>query len=378
MIAELAWAAVGVFVVFNVVALSVLVLVLLERKFLGRLQQRFGPMRVGPHGLLQTVADALKLLLKEDFIPARADRLLFQIAPFLVIVPLFLPFVTIPFAPDLVVRSLEYGLLYVVAMPVVSALGFFLAGWASDNKYALLGAVRYAAVLVSYELPMLIGVIGVVMVTGTLNLVEIVEQQAAWPLLFAQLPAFLLFLIGGMTEGNRTPFDIAIAESEIVGGPFVEYSGMRWSLFYLAEYAGIFATAALTTLLFLGGWHGPLLPPVAWFLIKTVAIILVIFWMRGTMPRLRIDQLMSLAWKGLIPLAFLNVVVTGVAVLMGGRGPGSPLVILGSLATTVVAFVAFSVALRPQGRSNVWVGNAAGPRDDLANRPPAASHYSIS
>ncbi|MCS6802409.1 MAG: NADH-quinone oxidoreductase subunit NuoH [Chloroflexota bacterium] len=377
MIGEVVRAAIGVFVVFNVVAISVLVLVLLERKFLGRLQQRFGPTRVGPHGILQTVADALKLLLKEDFTPARADRLLFQAAPFLVIVPIFLPFVAIPFAPGLVVRSLEFGLLYVVAMPVVSALGFFLAGWASDNKYALIGAVRYAAVLVSYELPMLIGVIGVVMVTGTLNLVEIVEQQAAWPLLFAQLPAFLLFLIGGMTEGNRTPFDIAIAESEVVGGPFVEYSGMRWSIFYLAEYASIFATAALTTLLFLGGWHGPLLPPLAWFLIKTSAVVIIIFWMRGTMPRLRIDQLMSLAWKGLIPVAFLNLVVTGVAVLVGGPGPGSPLVILGGLATTAVALAAFTAALRPQRRSDVRLGTAAWPRDDLANRPPAARHYSI-
>jgi len=375
--AEALEAAIGVFVVFNVVALSVLVLVLLERKFLGRLQQRFGPMRVGPHGILQTAADAVKLLLKEDFTPATADRLLFRLAPFVVIIPIFLPFVTIPFARDLVVRNLDYGLLYVVAVPVLSALGFFLAGWASDNKYALLGAVRYAAVLVSYELPMLIGVIGVVMVTGTLDLVAIVEQQAVWPLLFAQLPAFFLFVIGGMAEGNRTPFDISIAESEIVGGPFVEYSGMRWSLFFLAEYAGVFATAALTTLLSLGGWHGPLLPPVAWFLIKTSAIIIVIFWLRGTMPRLRIDQLMNLAWKGLLPIAFLNLVVTGAAVLVGGPGPGSPLVILGGLATTAVSLAALSVALRPQRRSDVRLGTGARLGDDLANRPPAAGHYSV-
>ena len=377
MIAELTGAAIGVFVVFNVVALSVLVLVLLERKFLARLQQRFGPMRVGPHGILQTAADALKLLLKEDFTPATADRWLFQLAPLFVIIPIFLPFVTIPFARDLVVRNLELGVLYVLAVPVLSALGFFLAGWASDNKYALLGAVRYAAVLVSYELPMLIGVIGVVMVTGTLDLVAIVEQQAVWPLVFAQLPAFLLFLVGGLAEGNRTPFDIAIAESEIVGGPFVEYSGMRWSLFYLAEYASIFATAALTTLLFLGGWNGPVLPPVVWFLIKTYAVIIVIFWLRGTMPRLRIDQLMNLAWKGLIPFAFLNLLVTGVAVLAGGPGPGSPLVILGGLGTTAVSLAALTLALRSQRRSDVRVGTSARFGDDLANRPPAAGHYSV-
>ncbi|MFN8534617.1 MAG: NADH-quinone oxidoreductase subunit NuoH [Dehalococcoidia bacterium] len=377
MIEQLLWATVGVAIVFNVVALSVLVLVLLERKFLGRLQQRFGPMQVGPHGVLQTAADAVKLLLKEDFTPANADRLLFQLAPFLVIVPIFLPFVTIPFTRDLVVRNLDLGLLYLVAVPVVSALGFFLAGWASDNKYALLGAVRYVAVLVSYELPMLVGVIGVAMATGTLNLVEIVEQQRYWPLLFAQLPAFLLFLIGGMAEGNRTPFDISIAESEIVGGPFVEYSGMRWSLFFLAEYAGVFSTAAITALLFLGGWNGPLLPPIVWFFVKTYAVIIVIFWMRGTMPRLRIDQLMSLAWKGLIPISFLNLLVTGVAVLAGGPGPGSPLVILGGLGTTAVSIAALTIALRPRRNIDVRIGNAARSGDYLPDRAAPAGHHSV-
>jgi NADH-quinone oxidoreductase subunit H len=375
-VTELAWAVAGVFIVFNVVALSVLVLVLLERKFLGRIQQRYGPMRVGPHGVLQTLADAVKLFLKEDFTPASADRLLFQLAPFLVIVPIFLPFVTIPFANDLVVRNLDLGLLYLMAVPVVSALGFFLAGWASDNKYALLGAVRYAAVLVSYELPMLVGVITVAMVTGTLNLVEIVQQQASSPLLFALLPAFLLFLVGGMAEGNRTPFDISIAESEIVGGPFVEYSGMRWSLFFLAEYAGVFSTAAVTALLFLGGWNGPLLPPIVWFFVKTYAVIIVIFWMRGTMPRLRVDQLMNLAWKGLIPISFLSLLVTGVAVLVGGPGPGQPLTISGGILTAIISIAALTIALRPR-REHVRLGNAARADDNVSHLAAAAGHHPI-
>jgi NADH-quinone oxidoreductase subunit H len=367
----------AVFLVFNVVALAVLVLVLLERKLLGRLQQRFGPMRVGPHGLLQTVADALKLLLKEDLTPATADRLLFQLAPFLVIVPIFLPFVTLPFTRELVVRNLELGVLYLLAVPLLSALGYFLAGWASDNKYALLGAVRYVAVLVSYELPMLIGVLGVVMVTGTLNLVEIVEQQRVWPLLFAQLPAFLLFLIGGMAEGNRTPFDIAIAESEIVGGPFVEYSGMRWSLFFLAEYAAIFSTALATTLLFLGGWHGPLLPPLAWVLIKTAAVVMLIFWFRGTFPRLRIDQLMTLAWLVLVPFAFLNLIVTGIAVLLGGPGPGSPLAILGGLLTSALALAVVNRFWNAGRNAHVRFGPTPRVGDHLPELAAPARHHPV-
>ncbi len=364
---QIAWAAVGVFIMFNAVAISVLVQVLLERKFLGHIQQRYGPMQAGPHGVLQTIADAVKLLLKEDFVPATADKLLFRIAPFLVIIPIFLPFVVIPFTRDLVIRNMDLGLVYLVAVPTASAIGFFLAGWSSDNKYALLGAVRYAAVLVSYELPLIVGIIAVAMVTGTLNLVEIVEQQAAWPLLFAQLPAFLLFIVGGMAEGNRTPFDISIAESEIVGGPFVEYSGMRWSIFFLAEYAGVFSTSALTALLFLGGWNGPLLPPIVWFFIKTFAVIIVIFWMRGTMPRLRIDQLMNFAWKALIPIAFVNLLVTGFTVLLGGTGAGAPLNIIGGLATTLASVIALTVALRPRRMADVRLGISAGLGNDVRN-----------
>lgn len=312
---------------------TVLVLTWLERKILARIQMRMGPMRTAPfqmHGVLQAPADAVKLLVKEDLTPAAADRWVYQMAPYLVFVPGFLVLVSLPFTRELLIRNLDLGLFYIVAISPLSIIGLILAGWGSGNKYALLGGVRSAAQLVSYEIPLLLSVLGVVMLTGSLNLGVIVEGQRALPFLFLQPLGFLLFLTAGLAELNRSPFDIPTAESELVGGPFIEYSGMRWGIFYLAEYGNIFIISALSTVLYLGGWIWPYLPPAewlggwgerlvaaGWFLIKSYAVILIIFWLRGTLPRLRVDQLMTFSWKFLLPLAFLNVLLTAIYLIYG-------------------------------------------------------------
>lgn len=311
---DILYVLIGLFALFNGLMGTTLVLVWLERKFLGRLQGRVGPTRVGPFGLLQPVADAIKLLLKEDVSPGPSARALFFAAPLLVFVPSFMVWLTIPFARDLVIRDLELGLFFFTAFSVVSIVGLVLAGWASASKYAVLGGFRSAAQLVSYEIPIIMVVVAVAILARSLNFVEIVDAQHTLPYA-ALLPlGFVVFLVAGMAEVGRTPFDIYFAESEVVGGPFVEYSGAHWAVFFLAEYINTFVVAVLTALLFLGGWRWPFgdLPAVAavaLLMFKTYAVVLVIFWVRATYPRLRIDQLMSVAWKFLIPLSFAAVVV---------------------------------------------------------------------
>ena len=303
----------------------VLSLTWLERKVLGRLQRRLGPTRTGPMGLLQPVADAVKLVLKEDIIPSSADRAVFWVAPLIVLVPSFMIWVTIPASENLVMRNLDMGLFYIIAFSVVTILGLVLAGWASFNKYGTLGGLRSAAQLVSYEVPVIMAVIAVAMLAQSLDLRVIAISQVPLtdtdivksnpidiPFAVLQPLGLVIFLIAGLAEVGRTPFDIYFAESEIVGGPFVEYSGAHWSVFFLAEYMNTFFIAALVTLLFLGGWYGPGLPGWIWFLIKTYFVILVIFWIRGTFPRLRIDQLMAFAWQVVVPLSFANIVITGI------------------------------------------------------------------
>ena len=326
----------GLLILFTALSIVVLSLTWLERKFLGRLQRRLGPTRTGPMGLLQPVADALKLILKEDLIPSSADRPIFWVAPLIVLVPSFMLWVTIPAAENLVLRNLDMGLFYIIAFSVVTILGLVLAGWGSANKYGALGGLRAAAQLVSYEIPLIMVVIAVAMLAQSLNLIHIANFQlpgiqtsapaeiAAVESQFTNLPfavlqplGLVIFLIAGLAEVGRTPFDIYFAESEIVGGPFVEYSGAHWSVFFLAEYMNTFLIAALTALLFLGGWHGPGLPGVVWFLLKTYFIIMAIFWVRGTFPRLRIDQLMAFAWQVVVPLSFLNIVITGIYMFYG-------------------------------------------------------------
>ncbi len=300
-------------------ALSVVVisLVLLERKYLGRLQMRMGPMRVGPHGVLQPVADVVKLMGKEDIMPSWVDRWVYYIAPLVLFVPSFVIWVTIPSSPTLVLRDLELGLLYVIAFSVVSIVGLIMAGWGSANKYGVLGGLRSVAQLISYEIPIIAVALTVALLAGSLNLVEIVEKQSPVPFAVLQPLGLFLFLMAGLAEVGRTPFDIYHAESEIMGGPFVEYSGAHWAIFYLAEYINTFLLAALIVVLFLGGWSGPFLPPVLWFLLKTYAIVLLFFWFRGTFPRLRIDQLMSLAWKVLVPLSFFNLMLAAASRFYG-------------------------------------------------------------
>ncbi len=301
------------------ISVAVLVMTYAERKALARIQQRIGPMRTGPFGILQPIADALKLLSKEDLLPGRSDKVSFWLAPMVVFVPAFMLWVTVPFTRDLVIRNLELGAFYFIAVSGVSVTGLLMAGWASFNKYAMLGAARSAAQLISYELPLIVSVISVVMIAGTTDLTGIVLAQTGTWFIVLQPVAFTLFLLAGLAEVGRTPFDIPVAESELMGGPLIEYSGIRWSMFFFAEYANTLAIAVLATLLFLGGWRGPApssgwtedLVHALWMLVKVVGVTFVIFWIRASIPRLRIDQLMALAWKLLLPLAFANIVLTG-------------------------------------------------------------------
>jgi len=309
------WMALMAAIVTAFILLTVLILVWLERKISGDIQSRVGPNRTGGRfGLLQTVADALKLLMKEDLIPRGADRLVFIIAPFLVFVPVLLVFMIIPFSDRWVVKDLNLGVLFVVAVSAFPVIGLFMAGWASNNKYAILGAMRAAAQTLSYEIPLVLAMVCVVVAAGSLRVGEIVAAQRGGHWFVLRFPlqiAFVLYFITAMAEVNRVPFDLPEAESELVAGYHVEYSGMRFALFFLAEFAHLFFVSAFCVTLFLGAWQGPWLSPVLWFLIKTYAVMLVIMWVRWTVPRLRIDQIMGFAWKLLIPVGLAAVLLTG-------------------------------------------------------------------
>ena len=310
-------------IIVGVMTVVVMGLIYLERKIIGRFQQRLGPTRTGPAGMLQSVADALKLVAKEDIRPRNADPWIFELAPYFVFIPIFLGFVAIPFALDWEIRILELGVFYVLAISSVNIVGWVMAGWGSDNRYAMIGALRAAAQAISYELPLVLSVLAVAMLAtteagrGSLNLGVIVAEQGHIPNIVWQPLPFFIFFVAMLAELNRTPFDIPVGESEVVGGPFVEYSGIRWSMFFLAEYAGLFILALLGSAIFLGGWAWPLGEEAGRWLqflltaVKTGGIIFVIFWVRVTMPRLRIDQLMSFSWKVLLPIAFAQIMVNG-------------------------------------------------------------------
>lgn len=321
----LLWSAVLLIIVLGFVTYAIY----FERKVIGWMQLRIGPNRVGPLGLLQTVADISKLLMKEDTIPRKADRTLFILAPALAYIPAFTVLAVIPYTQNLYFADLNVGLLYFVALSGISTLAIVIGGWASNNKYALLGGMRSAAQMISYEVPLVISVTGVIMLSGSLNLRDIVAAQDGgwfwnWNFL-PQLLGFGVFVIAAVSELNRTPFDLPEAESELVAGYHVEYSGFRFAFFMLAEYVYVYAIAALTTVLFLGGWHAPapfldFVPGIIWFMLKFAFIVFFLFWLRATFPRVRIDQLMGLGWKVLLPLALLNVFLTAVYMELFTKG----------------------------------------------------------
>lgn len=301
-------------------AVNAMFLIWLERKISAKIQNRLGPMVVGPHGSLQLIADTVKLLLKENIVPAEADRLIWWLAPFFVAVPTVAAFLCIPFSQEWIVADLNVGILFICSITSLCVLGVFMAGWGSNNKYSLLGGMRSAAQIVSYEVPLLLSVLVVIMEAGTLSMQGIVHaQELGWFFLKPNvLLAFLIYMISATAEVNRVPFDIPEAESELVSGYHTEYSGMKFSMFFLAEYANLFIISAVAATLFLGGWLGPLRPSVFWFLIKVYGIISFLMWIRWTLPRVRMDQMMSFAWKVLTPLALINVLVTGW--LLAGKG----------------------------------------------------------
>ena len=310
------WSHWGVFtvVIIAFVLLMVMGFIWLERRGMGRMQARLGPNRAGPFGLLQPVADAIKVLLKENITPGRGDKIVHWLAPVVVFTPTSMIFAVVPFADGALLADLNVGILYVVAISSISALGVFMAGWASSNKYSLVGAMRNIAAVVSYEIPLVLAIAGVVLLTGSLSMNQIVLAQNI-PFILLQPLGFLIFFISGCAEINRSPFDLMEADSELVAGFHIEYSGMRFAMFYLAEYAEAMIISAIITTLFLGGWRGPVLPPWLWFIVKVFIVFFVMVWTRTTLPRVRIDQLMALAWKFLFPLALINLFITGIELL---------------------------------------------------------------
>jgi NADH-quinone oxidoreductase subunit H len=321
-------------VVLNAVLVAVTFMVLLERKVIAWVQVRLGPMRVGPYGVLQPVADVVKLMTKEDITPVRADKWVFTAAPMIALIPALIVFAVIPFGESitlfgreisLYITDLNVGLLYIVSVASIGVYGLILAGWASNSKYPLLASLRASAQLISYEVAVTMTLVSIVVAAGTMSMVGIVEAQRSQGLwyMFVQPVAFFIFFTGGLAETNRAPFDLPEAEQELTGGFHTEYSGMRFALFFLAEYANMIVVSAVATTLFLGGWLRPFpnvgflsflgfVPGWIWFLLKTFVFLYVFLWVRATLPRYRYDQLMRLGWKVLIPLAIGNVVVTAI------------------------------------------------------------------
>jgi len=297
------------------VLLFVMGFIYIERRGMARMQSRLGPNRTGPMGLFQPVADVIKVMLKEDIVPNKADKIVHWLAPVVAFFPVLLIFAVVPFGNRAMLADLNIGILYVVAISSVSTVGIFMAGWGSSNKYSLLGAMRNVAAVVSYEIPLVLAIVGVVLIAGSLSMNQIVLAQDI-PFILLQPLGFVLFFIAGCAEINRSPFDLMEADSEIVAGFHTEYSGIKFAIFYLVEYAEALAISAIIATIFLSGWRGPFLPPWLWFIIKVIIVFYLMVWTRSTLPRVRIDQLMAFAWKFLLPLAFINLVVTAVQVLV--------------------------------------------------------------
>jgi NADH-quinone oxidoreductase subunit H len=336
---------------FFTVAIIVFMLIMvigaiyIERRAMGKMQSRLGPNRTGPFGLLQPVADAIKVLLKENIVPGTADKIVHFLAPIVAFTPVLMIFAVIPFQNGALLADLNIGILYVVAVSSVATVGVFMAGWGSGNKYSLLGAMRDIAAVVSYEIPLVLAIIGVVIVSGSLSMNEIVKSQDI-PYILVQPLGFLLFFIAACAEINRSPFDLTEADSELTAGFHTEYSGMKFAMFYLVEYAEAIAMSAVITTLFLSGWRGPWLPPWLWFIIKTVAVFFVMVWTRTTLPRVRIDQLMGLAWKFVFPLALINLFITAVEVIVWPDVSQWFLVIV-NIALAAMLVILFSKLFKP-------------------------------
>jgi len=323
MLAYVLISVVKVLVVFTSMLLIVAYMTLMERKVLGHMQVRYGPNRVGPYGLLQPIADGIKLFFKEDIIVPHANRIIYIFAPTIMVTTALMSYAVIPFGDnvtilgqkvDLVVADVNVGLLYLFAISSLGVYGLVMGGWSSNNKYSLLGSIRSSAQMISYELSLGLSIVGVLMIAGSLSTVKIVEAQSKMWFIVYQPLGFLIYLISAMAECGRTPFDLTECENELVAGYQTEYSSMKFALYYLAEYAHILVVSSLVVTLFFGGWHGPLLPPVAWFLIKVFIFIFFFIWVRATYPRFRYDQLMKFGWKVLFPFALLNIMITAVVI----------------------------------------------------------------
>ena len=369
------------FILVNGVLLGAAVFVWAERRLIGRFQNRRGPNRWGPFGLLQPIADILKLLTKEDIIPREADRLAFTLVPIVMVMPVILVMAVVPFARNTYLADLNIGVLYIVAVTSVSTLGIFMAGWSSGNRYAMFGAMRGVAMLISYEIPTVLSLVGVVMITGSMRLTDVVNAQAI-PFIMVQPLGIIVFLLGISAELNRTPFDIVEAESEIVAGYHTEFSGIKFALVQAAEFGGVLTASAVIATLFLGGWSGPFLSGqlgALWFLLKVGFLAFIFIWVRATFPRLRVDQIMAFAWKFLLPLSFVNLFATTIEVYFLRGDDGSltrgDLLLMFAI-NMVVAFVAiglFGKAIKEDVTPPVRTVPVAPPRVGLtANRREAA------
>lgn len=312
-------------IVIGILLLIIAYLIWVERKVMAHMQLRLGPMRVGWHGLLQPIADGLKLIFKEDIIPSQASKVIFVLAPVIATVPALMSIAVVPFGDtisimglsiDMVITDVNIGILYILAVTSVGVYGIMLGGWSSNNKYSLLGALRSSAQMISYELSLGLSLIGVLMITQSLSLVDVVNSQAKCWFVILQPLAFIIYAISAIAETNRCPFDLPEAETELVAGFHTEYSSMKFALFFMAEYANIITVSAVAVTFFFGGWRGPFLPPVVWFLIKMALCIFFFVWLRSTYPRFRYDQLMKFGWKVLLPAALANILITGLVMVL--------------------------------------------------------------
>ncbi len=318
---------VKMFVIFGAVMLTMTYITLAERKILGYMQIRPGPNRVGPWGLLQPIADGIKLFLKEDIIPDNASKVVFVIAPAMALIPAVMTIAVVPFGPavtifgrsvDIYMADINIGILYIFAVSSIGVYGIVLAGWSSESKYSLLGGLRSSAQMISYELSMGFAIVGVIMLSQSLSMVTIIEAQKGVWFIIPQFLGFAIYITAAIAELNRTPFDLPEGESELVSGYFTEYSSMKYAMFMLAEYINIITVSGIVTTLYLGGWHGPILPPFIWFIVKLFAVVFFMIWVRATFPRFRYDQLMTFGWKVLLPASIVNILLTAVFMTVFG------------------------------------------------------------